>query len=255
MRIELPDDGVSASLGLVLRPFESCALVAVWARGPVNLVVRDSLPRLIVLYSPLSFGRTWWTSPLIFISDVDDGVIVCRPDRAARASFASIAAALDEGATCSEADSARLPSRMGVFCSYWLWEKKLALDAVIGVVGVLVFPRDIGGVARPAAAAAAAPVVRSWSAATLATVGVLSGKRLSGGSRRGWRFRRLAAGVAVTAVSPSDGRRGKDMARLACSSRSARAALVARTAAVRASSVVLVSVLESMGRLDFRVMK
>jgi hypothetical protein len=80
-------------------------------------------------------GRTCCASPLIFISDVDDGVMVCRPDRAI-SSLESLPDGLAAG--CSEADSARASSNNGVEpAPVWaLWEKKLAFDAVSGVVGV-----------------------------------------------------------------------------------------------------------------------
>ena len=247
-RIELLDEGGSPSLGLALWPFESRALMEVCARGPFGLLPprTPSLPRLMVLYSPLSLGRTCLTSPLIFIRDAEEGVMVCRPDRTI-SSLESFAAGLE--AACSEADSARASSNNGVEPAPYgpPWEKKLAFDAVSGVVGVCRFPRLLGGVALPDSA-----MVRLCRAATLATVGVLRGNRLSGGSRRGWRFLLLAAGVAGAPAVPFRGRRN-DIVRLAPSaSRSARAAadLVACTAALMASSVVLVSVLESMGRLD-----
>lgn len=62
-------------------------------------------------------------------------------------------------------------------------EKKLAFDAVIGVLGVFVFGCLGGGVS--------VPWTVSWlpsNARILAAVGVLKGRRLSGGNRNGWRF-------------------------------------------------------------------
>lgn len=58
-------------------------------------------------------------------------------------------------------------------------EKKDVLDAVIGVLGVLVGLRG-GGVTVPGAVAGS-----GFKAATLAAVGVLSGRRFNGGKRSG----------------------------------------------------------------------
>jgi hypothetical protein len=69
-----------------------------------------------------------------------------------------------------------------------LLEKKLLFDAVIGVVGVFVFL--LGGGLRLRSDGPC-----SWRAATFAAVGVLSGPRVIGGSRRGCRF--FLCGIAA----------------------------------------------------------
>lgn len=128
------------------------------------------------------------------------------------------------------------------------------MEAVIGVLGVFAFPLGIGGVDRPAASVWA--LLLSCSAATLATVGVLRGNKFKGGSRKGCRFRRLLAGVAVVLSASAEFLR-KDNARVDWKSRSALADRAAGVAAQGPSSAVLVpvSVLESSGRLDFRAAK
>lgn len=74
-----------------------------------------------------------------------------------------------------------------------LLEKKLLFDAVIGVVGVFVF-LDGGGLRLRSEEPC------SWRAAILAAVGVLSGPRVIGGSRRGWRF--FLCEAAFLSISP-----------------------------------------------------
>jgi hypothetical protein len=70
---------------------------------------------------------------------------------------------------------------MGVVPSLSRLEKKLAFDAVIGVLGVFLPTRLGGGVISPSSASEEG----SLRAATFVIVGVLSGRRLSGGKRRG----------------------------------------------------------------------
>jgi len=69
-------------------------------------------------------------------------------------------------------------------------EKNEALDAVIGVLGVLVVTRRGGGVTWPSER------VGSCRAAILLVVGVLNGSKFNGGSRSGCRFFFLT-GVAL----------------------------------------------------------
>lgn len=57
----------------------------------------------------------------------------------------------------------------------------MALEAVMGVVGVALVPFLGGGVTVPSSLAADP----SYRAAILVAVGALSGKRLRGGNRRG----------------------------------------------------------------------
>jgi len=65
--------------------------------------------------------------------------------------------------------------------------EKVAFDAVIGVPGEALWPFFGGGVMEPKLVAPAP----SYSAAILAAVGVLSGRRFSGGIRRGCKVLRL----------------------------------------------------------------
>lgn len=62
-------------------------------------------------------------------------------------------------------------------------EKKLLLEAVIGVLGVFAICL-VGGGLR----CRSEEEPWSWRAAILAAVGVLRGPRVIGGNRRGWRF-------------------------------------------------------------------
>lgn len=75
---------------------------------------------------------------------------------------------------CVESCSSDLPPAR-------LREKKEAFDAVMGVLGVFVLVRR-GGVLFPS------ETEGSCKAATLAAVGVLNGRRLRGGSRKGRKF-------------------------------------------------------------------
>ena len=111
------------------------------------------------------------------------------PDRAADG-FAS-AATMDSDELVASAAIGLPPERpwwnelllrklLSAFSSCLL-EKNVLLDAVMGVVGVFVFL--LGGGLRLRSDGPC-----SWRAAILAAVGVLSGPRVIGGNRRGWRF-------------------------------------------------------------------
>jgi len=85
---------------------------------------------------------------------------------------------------------------MAATSSKRLLEKKLLLEAVIGVVGVLACFRVGGGVDFPISE------LCSCNAAILAAVGVLKGPRFNGGRLRGCRF--LFEGFAASLCSTSD---------------------------------------------------
>ena len=80
-----------------------------------------------------------------------------------------------------------------------LLEKKLALDAVIGVLGVVAIPYLGGGVTVPGSKEAGCLSM----AAIFAAVGVLSGRRLRGGNRKGCNVRLLTFAPAAGLLSPA----------------------------------------------------
>ena len=123
--------------------------------------------------------------------------------------------------------------------------KKLAFEAVIGVLGVALWLHFGGGVEVPSSTSRG-----SCRALTLAIVGVLKGNKLRGGNRNGCRFFLLTLEIRVGLDSPSD--LSPTLLRFRRSSSSifkvSRKGVLGNTSAVDELAALLVS----RGKLDLR---
>jgi hypothetical protein len=125
-------------------------------------------------------------------------------------------------------------------------EKNDVLDAVIGVLGVFAYPRLGGGVKLPSEKEG------SCNAAIFASVGVLKGSRFNGGRRSGCRCF-FFVGVALIFWSTSD----PDPIKTFLLALFELTLTGSRTGVGPDSSFVeeLFILLESKGKLDFRLLK
>ena len=133
---------------------------------------------------------------------------------------------------------------ISAFSSWRFREKNEALDAVIGVLGVVGAPRRGGGVDFPS--------VDAGKAAILAAVGVLRGNKFKGGSRKGCRF--FFTGVALFCWSTSEFEPRGTWCRC-FGSRSDLRGSRAEPLPDKLFVEVLFMLLVSNGRLDFRCVK
>lgn len=133
-----------------------------------------------------------------------------------------------------------------------LLAKKLALDAVMGVLGIPFGPTLGGGVIDPESTAA----VPSYRAAILAAVGVLKGRRFIGGNLRGWSVRLLLLILRILGLL--------SLSKVALPGRgffiedfrgSIGASLSVDGVGIPSAVEILCKLMESFGRLDLRAEK
>ena len=192
-----PDEGVSGSVDVEVCA-ESDVSFFTSVRGPFTcpftFMLCNSTSVSLSLYSPLGREYKRANSPLPFGNELDaKGVVICRPGF-------SVGIGIADAPRREESFRRRLKAELLLrrylpvsYCSMLLlFEKKLAFDAVIGVLGVLLLARFGGGV-----------VLRSSTSAEgtgndeiLLLNGVPSGSKFNGGSLIGWRFFLLVCGTA-----------------------------------------------------------
>jgi hypothetical protein len=196
---EVAEEGVSGSVDVVCVDDDASCFGR--ARGPFTLMFCISVSVSLSLYSPLGREYKRANSPPPFGNEFDaKGVVVaCRPGWSVGI---GIVDGWSELSACRRlyAELLLLRCLPESKCSeLLLLEKKLAFDAVIGVLGVLL-PRFGGGVVtlRPSPSADGI-----GNDDILLLNGVPRGNRFRGGSRSGWRFFLLLTGITgVFSTSP-----------------------------------------------------
>lgn len=182
-RSEEDEEGVSGSVEV-----DVCTDSAVFffckGRGPATMLcISTSL--FGDLYSPLRRGCILANSPLPFGNELDaKGVVVCLFGFRVGTGMVPMFGCVSSGDSVARRLNAELLLRKCLWYSSWLGclEKKLALEAVMGVLGVLAAVRFGGGVTLPSSASS------KGKADNRLLKGVPRGSRLSGGNLIGCKF-------------------------------------------------------------------
>lgn len=185
-RRDAPDEGVSGSVDVEVWA-ESDVSFFTRVRGPCGFILCISTSASWGLYSPESREDTCVNSPLPFGKELDEkGVAICR--WGCKVGIGIGVAPWTDVSTARRLNAELLLRRclLPLRRSLWLLsEKKLAFDAVMGVLGVLLAALFGGGVVvfRSSTSAEGA-----GSEEILLLNGVPNGSKFSGGSRIGCRL-------------------------------------------------------------------
>lgn len=186
-RNEEPDDGVSGSVEV-----EVCAESDVSffcnGRAPAGFMLCISTSLAPVWYSPLGLACRRVNSPLPFGNEFEEkGVVVCRVGFSVGMGIVPIAGGPPNGSAARRL-YAELLLRICFSKSWFSWgplfAKKLAFDAVMGVLGVLFTVRFGGGVTTRSSTSADGAGNEDMRLLN----GAPNGSRFNGGSLMGWRF-------------------------------------------------------------------
>jgi hypothetical protein len=252
-RSEDADEGVSGSAGL-----DDCgvsfftSLMDVCARGPFNLVFLGSVAVFVAVYSSLFFDRNEPKSPLDLGREVEMKGECDGCPRRLLATGCPLELESLPSRRRGVSDPASWVELVLLICKgVWIASsslrslKKLAFEAVIGVLGVALWFHFGGGVEVPSST-----LRGSCRALTLAIVGVLKGNKLRGGNRNGCKFFLLTLEVSDGLDSPSNLSPTLPRFRRSSSSifKGSRKGVVGNTSAVDELAALLVS----RGKLDLR---
>lgn len=196
-----PEEGVSGSVDVDVCTEDDASFFA-RVRGPFIFMLCSSTSVPFALYSPLGREYKRANSPLPFGNEFEaKGVVACRVGFRVGIGIADAPCSVESPTRKLKAELLLRRCLLASCCSEWLLlEKKVALDAVMGVLGVLLLARFGGGV-----------VLRSSTSAEdtgkddiLLLKGVPSGSRFNGGSLIGWRFFLLVCGTEGVLSTSAD---------------------------------------------------